>query len=47
MDDLYPIDVNVGRLAPDIVAPLTSVAYLAYRDPGMEAIEKDVTAHPR
>jgi hypothetical protein len=46
MDDLYPIDVNVGRLAPDIVAPLTAVAYFAYRDPGMEAIKKDLSARP-
>jgi hypothetical protein len=38
MDELYPIEVNVGRLAPDIAAPLTAAAYFAYRDPGMEAI---------
>jgi hypothetical protein len=47
MDDLYPIDVNVGRLAPDIVAPLTAVAYFAYRDPGMEAITDHLAAHRR
>jgi hypothetical protein len=47
MDDLYPIGVNVGRLAPDIVAPLTAAAYFAYRDPGMEAIKNDLSAHHR
>ncbi len=47
MDDLYPIDVNVGRLAPDIVAPLTAAAYFAYRDPGMEAITNHLSAHRR
>jgi len=38
MDDLYPIDVNGASLVPDIRAPLTSVAYFAYRDPAMEAV---------
>ncbi len=36
------IDVNFVSLAPQIAAPLTSAAYLAKRDPAIEAVRKDV-----
>jgi len=45
MDDLYPIDVNGASLVPEIRAPLTAVAYFAYRDPAMEAVARAVAGH--
>ena len=42
MDDRYPINVNFASLATDIRAPLTAEAYLAGRDPAMEAVTADI-----
>jgi hypothetical protein len=45
MDDRYPINVNFAALDPEIPAPLTGAAYLAKRDPAMEAVAKDLARH--
>jgi hypothetical protein len=42
MDDMYKISVNFVSLDPDIPAPLTTEAYLAGRDPGLEAVSVDI-----
>lgn len=44
LDDM--VKVNFVSLVPQIKAPLTSEAYFAKRDPGMEAVEQDI-AHRR
>lgn len=36
------VDVNFVALAPQIAAPLTSAAYLAKRDPALDAVRKDI-----
>ena len=40
--DLYKINVNFVPLDPDIPAPLTLDAYLAGRDPALEAVAADI-----
>lgn len=47
MDDRYAINVNFASLTPDLRAPLTLAAYLAGRDPAMEAVSRDLAAHGR
>lgn len=42
MDDRYPINVNFAPLDPDISAPFTAAAYLAGRDPALEAVTADI-----
>jgi hypothetical protein len=37
-------DANVGSLEPDIVAPITAEAWLAGRDPGMDAVSRDLAS---
>jgi hypothetical protein len=39
------LDARVDSLEPQLRAPLTAVAWLAGRDPGMEAIKADLAAH--
>ncbi|MGO1540404.1 MAG: hypothetical protein ACTHZI_03155 [Luteimonas sp.] len=43
-DDLYPVNVNLVPLEPDIRAPLTAEAYLAGRDPAMDAVREAIQA---
>ncbi|MCD9028496.1 hypothetical protein LDO26_09785 [Luteimonas sp. BDR2-5] len=43
-DDLHPVNVNRVPLEPDIRAPLTVEAYLAGRDPAMEAVREAIQA---
>lgn len=47
MDDLYKINVNFAPLGPDVPAPLTMAAYLAGRDPGLEAVASDIRRRAR
>jgi hypothetical protein len=37
-----PFDATIGSLRPRLLAPLTAAAWLAGRDPAMEAISKDL-----
>jgi len=37
--------VTVGTLAPDLVAPLTAQAWLAGRDPALEAVRAEIAGH--
>ena len=39
-DDLFPVNVNLVPLDPDIHAPLTAEAWLAGRDPAMEVVRQ-------
>lgn len=41
-DQMFPVDVNFVPLDPDIRAPLTADAYLAGRDPAMEAVAREI-----
>lgn len=43
-DDLYPVNVNFVPLEPDIRAPITVEAYLAGRDPAMDAVRSAIRA---
>ncbi len=38
------LDARIASLDPQLRAPLTATAWLAGRDPGMEAIKADVAA---
>jgi hypothetical protein len=44
MDDKYPIGVFGVSLDPDVFAPLTADAYLARRDPALEAVARELAA---
>jgi hypothetical protein len=44
MDDKYPIGEFGVNLDPDVFAPLTAEAYLAKRDPALEAVARELHA---
>lgn len=41
-DDMFPANVNFVPLEPDIRTPMTVEAYLAGRDPAMEAVAREI-----